>query len=540
MSITYLRTSSSFAENSTSEYIAEGATGHGIQPSTLKALDLYSGVGGWSLGLGMAGINVVASYERAQTACRTISQNQRTPVEPQDIRKLRRDDLPKGVSVVVGSPPCTQFSLSNKGGNGDIADGLKDLGRFLWAVDQLRPRYWVLENVPRVKSILEDHVFMRTGTLRRFRHLFRHRDVHIEIIDMSDFGLPQRRLRCLAGRFPLGLLRRYAAHCPARTLADVLDALDSETPCDPLYGFQIPRDQLIDHEFETPLTPEEQRLNRDAKRAHPVYNRMAFPDRIGRPVRAITATCTRVSRESVVIESPSNPGTYRRLTLRERACAQGFPITYQFYGESYTGKMELIGNAIPPLFSYYIGCAIRGMSELDLKHPDKTGYQHLAPVQRPCITSNQFGIARYLEARRFRAVVPCLRFKSGVRFELANHFQADRVRWNISFFFGTSSDIRQLHLNQSMAKRMHALVAEWRLKTFIERSLRIVRQSPAYCRAALLQSRWSRRAVGPGPYVLLQAIDVLTRAVFAASSALSISSGEIVMSGLAVGSIIRR
>lgn len=30
----------------------------------LRAIDLYSGVGGWSLGMRLAGINVVASYER--------------------------------------------------------------------------------------------------------------------------------------------------------------------------------------------------------------------------------------------------------------------------------------------------------------------------------------------------------------------------------------------------------------------------------------------------------------------------------------------
>jgi DNA (cytosine-5)-methyltransferase 1 len=31
--------------------------------TTVRAIDLYSGVGGWSLGLRLAGVEVVASYE---------------------------------------------------------------------------------------------------------------------------------------------------------------------------------------------------------------------------------------------------------------------------------------------------------------------------------------------------------------------------------------------------------------------------------------------------------------------------------------------
>ena len=46
---------------------------------------------------------------------------------------------------------------------------------------------------------------------------------------------------------------------------------------------------------EEALNPEEERMNRDMKINHPIYNRMSFPEDESQPARTITATCTRVS-----------------------------------------------------------------------------------------------------------------------------------------------------------------------------------------------------------------------------------------------------
>src|SRR5262245_48502862 len=72
---------------------------HGIN----TALDLYSGIGGWGLGLGMAGIHVIQSYERAIAACETQIKNQAGQVVQCDIRK-EIPGLPSRVDLVVGSP----------------------------------------------------------------------------------------------------------------------------------------------------------------------------------------------------------------------------------------------------------------------------------------------------------------------------------------------------------------------------------------------------------------------------------------------------
>jgi DNA (cytosine-5)-methyltransferase 1 len=269
----------------------------------LRAIDLYSGIGGWSLGLKMAGIDVVASYEWWNKASLTNHRNNGHLAVPGDIRDLNLDDLPGDIDVVVGSPPCTQFSFANRGGNGDIEDGLKDIAKFLEIVDHLKPSFWAMENVPRVAGILEERL-AENGSLAEYRHL----KPSISIVDMAEWGIPQKRKRCIIGNFDHDLLRHYRNHLKPKTLGDVVERLSADRVRDPIYGFRVAHSRLTDHVVEDFLSPEEERINRENKTYHPIYNNMEFPDLLGRPARTITATCTRVTRESVVIEALDNPG----------------------------------------------------------------------------------------------------------------------------------------------------------------------------------------------------------------------------------------
>ncbi len=175
----------------------------------VRAIDLYAGIGGWSLGLRLAGVDVVASYEWWQPAIDTHNGNHGGDFSPVDIRQLKLADLPTGIDLVVGSPPCTEFSYSNRGGSGDITEGLKDLVKFLEVVEHLKPRYWALENVPRVAEVLRKGFKDPKHVLYRFRRL----DPRIEIIDFSDYGAPQSRRRCIAGNIPFDLIDGYRGAC---------------------------------------------------------------------------------------------------------------------------------------------------------------------------------------------------------------------------------------------------------------------------------------------------------------------------------------
>lgn len=468
----------------------------------LRTLDLYSGVGGWSLGLRLAGIDIVASYEKWGPANETNFKNNLHQAQTVDIRRLSLADLPRKIDIVVGSPPCTQFSFSNRGGGGDIEDGLEDIIRFLTIVDHLKPRFWVMENVPRVAGIMESEL-KRGGALFKFRHL----GCKTHIVNMADYGLPQRRQRCIAGNFNFGLLESYRASQPQRTLGDVISALNRNPVVDPLFGVSIPQDALVDHVQEDFLDAEEVRINKANKTTHTVYNSMPFPDPLTRTVRTITAVCTRVSRESILIESPEARGSYRRLTIRERASLQGFPVTFQFYGSTFNQKLRMVGNAVPPAFAYLVGQALRGVAATKLVPLTAAAKKIVAPSPLPVETPPDRAGRAYPANRTFRFAIPSLQLKSGVRFELKNEFARGVARWRISFYFGTSKDIQSISLDEGLERRLSRQLTA-AVSVEIRPHLDKLKAFVSNADIANMQALWAHKGLGETrAFMLLDAID---------------------------------
>ena len=469
----------------------------------LKAIDLYCGIGGWSLGLELSGVRVVEAIDISPTAVETYAKNLGDSVRKCDMRSLEHASLPSEVDVIVGSPPCTQFSYSNKGGSGDLVDGMVDLRAFLTVVAHVQPRFWIMENVPRVAKIVEAEM-SNGGELVEFAHLVE----SMLVVDLSEFGLPQRRKRCIIGRFPEGLLLSYRERTPSLTIRDVINSFGTEYYEDMMYGTRVPLDKLSDHIVENPLTDEEVRLNVEAKAHHPVYNGMRFPDDLDRPARTLTATCTKVSRESIVIEDNRGTDDFRRLTIRERASLQGFPGTFGFFAPSYTAKIQMIGNALPPLFSYYVGCALRGVSTGRLRHPWER--KQIAFSQEcPPETVPRTAIHRFPDRRRFRAAIPGLRFNSGMRFQMSNSFDDDSPKWIVDFRYGTPKDVRVIGLEArtlSMLADDQVVVEELATLDVAGASLAraLVDSDPHWS----LQQAWLHRRLGIGPF---EVVDELGR-----------------------------
>ncbi|WP_161808105.1 DNA cytosine methyltransferase [Mesorhizobium sp. 1M-11] len=460
----------------------------------MRAIDLYAGIGGWSLGLKLAGIEVVASYEWWQPAVDTHNGNFLGTVQPTDIRQLHMEDLPTDIDLVVGSPPCTEFSYSNRGGGGNLDEGLKDLIKFLEIVEHLKPRFWALENVPRVAQVLQRGLNDPFHPLYRFRQL----KPRIEVIDFSDYGAPQSRRRCIAGNIPFDMIETYKHRLPRRTLGDVVDAIASDVEVtDPVWGCVLPARMMTECETEAALNAEELRMNRESKTYHPVYNNMAFPDSMDAPARTVTATCTRVSRESIIIDD--GVGGYRRLSIRERACLQGFPITYQFYARSFSDKAKMVGNAIPPTFTYLIAQAALGIPADRFTTLAEAGIaltppERVAPVTPPTTEGRTYPVGR-----SFRAALPGLRFKSGMRFELANARRKDGA-WRVRFFFGPSVDIREIEMGRELLRQLRSspLIKTLLMSTGV--AFTAAEQTLQETTPDALQAAWTHRAQGVRPY----------------------------------------
>ncbi|MBM4434341.1 MAG: DNA cytosine methyltransferase, partial [Chloroflexi bacterium] len=354
----------------------------------LTCADLFCGAGGFSEGFRQAGFRVTKALDIWAPAVLTHERNH------PDTEAIRGDILAYAperlgpVDVLIGSPPCTEFSFANRGGGGDIEEGLRLVYRFLRFVHELRPRWWAMENVPRVLEYLPDEVPLRKlGIDKRGSLPIPTRAV----LTSADFGTPQLRRRAFSGDFPLPETTHSEAGSGGserwRTLRDVVAGLPDplrpawkvaasggdlateggevasrreragSTAIDPLYGFELPLEELTDHfSKDLLLSEEEVRENRKAKEDHSWYGRMAFPDELDRPARTVMATNLRVSRETTVI--PAGRHGFRRLSVREASSVQGFPITYQWWGRSTPLKYKLVGNAVAPPVAFAVARGI--------------------------------------------------------------------------------------------------------------------------------------------------------------------------------------
>lgn len=490
----------------------------------MKAIDLYSGIGGWTLGMKLNGIEHVRSYEWNKESNTTHNNNFGTDTEEIDIRALDfKKQLPKPgtVDIVVGSPPCTQFSYANKGGNGNIEDGLIDMHQFLKVVEYLKPKYWAMENVPRVSAIL-DHILNENEDFKSFKKLVKYN----KVIDSSEYGAPQKRKRMIAGDFPYQLFESYKSKCSLHTLGDVISALQHDPVKDPVYGYKLTKNEVTDHIEESPLMGEELRLNREAKTHHPIYNKMAFPEELDRPSRTITSTCTRVSRESLVIKDKDK---FRRLTVRERGMLMGFPVTYQFYGNTFNAKLKMIGNAIPPVLTYYLFQSMNQvpLDQMVLIH-EVTTYKHKAPDQEIPNTPPDTVKFKYRDNRSFRLAIPSFRFGSGVRFELANEFIKDTntAKWKVNFFYGSSKKIHQVQLNDhifSVLKKK--LNGEFKL---LKEDIKATEQLAKSVSSEELQAIWTHKQKdGTHPYEVVDSLSEIGKSMNEKLKEISFSKQEL-------------
>jgi len=466
-----------------------------------KSVDLYSGIGGWTLGLQLAGIENYKSYEWNSDSVNTFNKNFGKDEVPINIRNLTRKDYlamkKAGVNVVVGSPPCTQFSYANRGGSGDIKDGLIDLLIFFECLDIVKPKFWAMENVPRVASVLKKEI-REGGRLEKFKSLIN--EDTIKIIDMSEFGLPQRRNRCIVSNVNFDTLFSYKEFLNKKTLGDVLKTLRKNEIRDINFNVSLNKKNVYDNIYEDNLTPEEVFINRDRKQNHTVYNDMSFPENLEKPARTITSTCTKVSRESLIVKKGDN---FRRLTLRERASLQGFPINFNFFAKSYSNKIKMIGNALPPVFSYYLANAMLNVEGKDLiKIEDKS--LESKGSEAPPLTASETSRRSYPKARGFTFAIPNLRFKSGLRFQLSN--KRDAV-YEFQFFFGTPKDIKEILIDLELKRKLNRFI---RLSN-LEKDLKSLRKLKL--RSAELQEIWANEREGFGPLELILEVDKASKMI---------------------------
>ncbi|MET0668279.1 MAG: DNA cytosine methyltransferase [Methyloceanibacter sp.] len=114
----------------------------------MRVLDLFSGIGGFSLGLERTGgFRTVAFCEIDERKQHVLRRHwPETPIFP-DVEALRGDHIEGGADVICGGFPCQDVSLA--GQRAGLAGKRSGLWReFARLIGELRPRFVIVENVP--------------------------------------------------------------------------------------------------------------------------------------------------------------------------------------------------------------------------------------------------------------------------------------------------------------------------------------------------------------------------------------------------------
>jgi DNA (cytosine-5)-methyltransferase 1 len=319
------------------------------QRNGLNFIDLFSGAGGLSCGLVMAGYTPVGSVEIMEQAVSTYKYNFvdkkgfKENVETRDIRdKSIKEDLYKSVSkvnvdLIVGGFPCQGFSMA---GNRIVTDKRNTLYLdMLEIVDHIRPKVVVMENVTGLRSMLGGKV--EEKIINDFEHIGY--KINVATLNAADYYTPQTRKRVI---FIGNRLGKENYH-PKQILSPDKYITTKEAISDLI---KHKSDPLFNH-IPTSHSEEMQKKLLSVKEGESLYKNYSDS---WKKCPWNKPSCTVKENHGGVNIHPKLP---RVLTAREMARLQSFPDDFVFQG-SKKWQLVQIGNAVPCYLGKAVGLAV--------------------------------------------------------------------------------------------------------------------------------------------------------------------------------------
>lgn len=307
----------------------------------MKVVSLFSGAGGFDLGFIQAGHEIVWATDFNKDCAETYRYNIGNHFVLDDIRNISTNQIPD-CEIVIGGFPCQGFSQANM--KRDINDERNTLYReFVRVVKDKQPKYFVAENVRGLLSIDKGEAIK--VIVNDFQNIGY--KVNYRLFNAADFGVPQNRYRVII----IGIRN------------DVFEGIfpfpqptHSQKPSLVTTNKWITIGEALE---EIPDPEEEHNLLNHIYSKYKITDRNFIGHRKTDPNKPSPTILAKDTGGNVATQHPKN---HRRMSVRESAIIQTFPLDFDFKG-SMGSQYRQIGNAVAVKFALKIGEVFKKIEE---------------------------------------------------------------------------------------------------------------------------------------------------------------------------------
>ena len=298
----------------------------------MRVVSLFSGAGGLDFGFIKAGHQILWANDLYRDAVETYQKNIGNHIVCEDISKISTSDIPD-CDIVIGGFPCQGFSVANTKRHVDDERNVL-YKQLLRVIRDKNPKFFLAENVKGILSIGKGKVFQMI--LDDFQSIGY--NVQYRVLNAADYGVPQTRLRVIIVGVRKDVHFEYKYPSPT----------NSKDGANGLPRWVSVSDALKD-------IPDPDLPNNLPNHNYSKY-KLSFNGYIGhRPLNpdmpAPTVTARGDDKGGVVILP--HPTAAHRMSCRELATIQSFPLDYEFQGNR-SSVYRQIGNAVPVLLGYAV------------------------------------------------------------------------------------------------------------------------------------------------------------------------------------------
>lgn len=331
----------------------------------MRMIDLFSGVGGLSLGLQTAGFESVLAIDSDRNSCRTYSELvQASDLLNEPIENIDFKHLAGHIELVAGGPPCQPFSSGGK--RFAHKDSRNMIPQYFRVIDEVRPLAFLMENVLGLRHKARwDYI---NTYLKEFMKLGY--EISTQMLNAADYGVPQKRMRLFIVGSKVGFYEFPApSHGP-----------QGNQPHEKA-GDYLSRDKIIGEPNNSIISYAKNPDPRPSPYDGHLFNGGGRPINLNDTCPTIIASAggnkthfidtlneVPVYHAELLQGKPPREGLLpggRRITVAESAIIQTFPPDTSFHG-SKSSQYTQVGNAVPPLLAEKIGRALASLLDRPL------------------------------------------------------------------------------------------------------------------------------------------------------------------------------